>query len=285
MYVTNFEACTVSAQAAWPESRKTPLVRQFRQRIGLIHELAQLRTTEEIANDCRKRLGVDELLRRHPFDVHVEQRHTLLHESLGAGKSHAALVRKQFAYGTNTTGAQMIDVVQTARTGAQLDEILHRADEIFIRQNPLIRRNLDLQLRIDLVTTYAAEIVLLRIEKQPLEQVSCIGHRRWIARTQAPVNFFQSLFFRINRIFLEGFDDCVIALKVNHRNSLNSQCHDLAHGRLSKRLKSTSHSDFTVQHRIHEHSAGDLGFVEGLRKLQSLNIIEQTDNLFVGAIT
>ena len=37
--------------AAGSKRRQTTLVRQFRERIRLVHELGELRTTKEIAND------------------------------------------------------------------------------------------------------------------------------------------------------------------------------------------------------------------------------------------
>src|ERR1700739_2341485 len=42
MNVTDFESCTIPAQTTWAKSRKAALMGQFRQRIGLIHELAEL---------------------------------------------------------------------------------------------------------------------------------------------------------------------------------------------------------------------------------------------------
>src|SRR5260221_8729056 len=58
--VAHFESRAFTGKTTWSKSRKTPLVRNFAQRIGLVHELAQLRTAEELANRGHNRLGVDE---------------------------------------------------------------------------------------------------------------------------------------------------------------------------------------------------------------------------------
>ena len=65
MHVADFEAGAIAGETAWPEGRETALVRQFGQRIDLVHELRELAAAEEIADDGRERLRIDELLRRH----------------------------------------------------------------------------------------------------------------------------------------------------------------------------------------------------------------------------
>ena len=45
--VSHLESGTVTAQTSGAESGKTPLVRNLGQRVGLIHELAQLAGAEE----------------------------------------------------------------------------------------------------------------------------------------------------------------------------------------------------------------------------------------------
>src|SRR5438309_2097697 len=77
MNVADFEARAVTAQAPRPEGGQAALVRQLGEWIDLIHELRQLRTTEEVADDRAQRLRVDELLGRHLFNGLIEQRHTL----------------------------------------------------------------------------------------------------------------------------------------------------------------------------------------------------------------
>src|SRR5437764_3654574 len=112
MDVAHFESRAIARETARPEGREPALVRQLRERIRLVHELRELRATEEIADDRAERFRVDQLLRRHAVDVDVEQRHALFDEALGARQTDAALVREKFADGPDTPAAEMIDIVQ-----------------------------------------------------------------------------------------------------------------------------------------------------------------------------
>src|SRR5207247_9473744 len=48
MHVADLESSPLSGETAGSEGRQTPLVGNFRKRIGLIHELRQLRRSEEL---------------------------------------------------------------------------------------------------------------------------------------------------------------------------------------------------------------------------------------------
>ena len=111
MHVADFEAGAVTIETTRSKRGETTLVRQLGEWVGLVHELRELRTAEEVTHDGGKRLRVDELLRRHAFDVHVEQGHALLDQTLGAGKAHAALVGKKFTHRTHAARAKVVDVV------------------------------------------------------------------------------------------------------------------------------------------------------------------------------
>src|SRR5438270_6655937 len=112
MDVADFEAGTIARETARSKSRETALVRQFGQRIDLVHELRKLAASEEIANDRRERLRVDQLLRRHGFDALIEKRHALFDEAFSAGQADAALVGEQFADRTDAAAAEMVNVIQ-----------------------------------------------------------------------------------------------------------------------------------------------------------------------------
>ncbi len=216
MHVADFEARAIAAQTAWPEGRETALVRQLRERIRLIHELRELRAAEEVANHRAQRLRIDQLLRRHAVDVDVEQGHALLHETLRAGETDAALIGEQFAHGPDAAAAEVIDVVERAFAAAQTDQILDRADEILVGHDALAEIDVDPELLVDLVTANAAEIVFFRIEKETLQERFGVRHRRRIARTQLAINVLQRLFLVVRRIFLQRLHDGVVVRDVDH---------------------------------------------------------------------
>ena len=210
MNVAHFEAGAIAAQTSWPEGRETALVRQLGERIGLIHELRELRTTEEVADHGAERLRVDQLLRRHAIDVDVEQRHALLHQTLGAGQTDAALVGEQFADGADAAAAEVIDVVERAFAPTEIDQVFDRGDEILVGQDALAEIDVDAELLVDLVASNATEIVFLRIEEEPLEQGARVRNRRRIAGTQLAIDVLERFFLVVRRILLQRLDDGVV---------------------------------------------------------------------------
>src|SRR4051812_3832797 len=68
--VAYFKPGTFAAETSRSQSGQTALVCQFCKRIRLIHELRKLRSAKEIPDDRAERLGIDQLLWRHP--VHID---------------------------------------------------------------------------------------------------------------------------------------------------------------------------------------------------------------------
>ncbi len=64
--VAHFESGALTRQTARPERRETPLVRDLGERVRLVHELAELRRPEELANRGHDRLRVDQVVRHRP---------------------------------------------------------------------------------------------------------------------------------------------------------------------------------------------------------------------------
>jgi len=62
VHVANFESRPLARQAAGSQRRQTALVGDFRQRIGLVHELRKLARAEEIGTP-HHRLGVHQVVR------------------------------------------------------------------------------------------------------------------------------------------------------------------------------------------------------------------------------
>ena len=69
VHVADFEAGALAGQTARPKRRETTLVGDLRQRVGLVHELRQLRGAEELAHGGGRRLGVDQVLRHDRVDL------------------------------------------------------------------------------------------------------------------------------------------------------------------------------------------------------------------------
>ena len=110
VHVAHFEAGALARQPARPEGREAALVRHLGQRVGLVHELRQLRRPEELANRGHHRLRVDQVV-RHGRRHFLVDRHLLLDGALHPDQPDAELVLEQLAHGADAAVAQVIDVV------------------------------------------------------------------------------------------------------------------------------------------------------------------------------
>ena len=202
MHVADFESRALARQTARSEGRQPPLVRDFRKRVGLVHELRQLRRPEELANRRHDRLRVDQVV-RHGGRHFLVDRHLFLDRALHADQADAELVLEQLADRAHAAVAEVIDVVDERRVLAQLQQVLDDLVEVRRVQDLLVERRVQLQLGVELQPADAREVVLLRVEEHVLEQVARAVERRRIARPQAAVDLDQRLFVLLDRVLLQ----------------------------------------------------------------------------------
>ena len=202
MHIAHVEARPIPAQPARAQRRKPPLVRQLRQRIRLIHELAQLVPPEKLLDRRLHRANVHQRARRRL--IRVDDRHPLPDHPLHPAHPHPELTLQLLPHRANPTVAQMIDVVR------QLALIVHRDLRVNHRQQiaqperppPRLVRLLPLRIQLQrrrplrqrqihlphplvhLVAPHAAQVVAPRIEKLPLQQTQRRLRRRRVARPQ-----------------------------------------------------------------------------------------------------
>src|SRR5690606_1179644 len=98
VYVTNFEACTLTGQTARAERRDATLVGNLRQRVVLVHELRELAGTEELFHRRRNWFGVDQVLRHQAFAF--GHRQAFLDRTLDTHQTYTELVLGHFADAT-----------------------------------------------------------------------------------------------------------------------------------------------------------------------------------------
>ena len=131
MYISHLKSGTVSGKTAGAEGRKTTLVRQFTQRVILIHELRQLGGSEELLYRRGHGFNIDQALRCDRFLILGG--HTLSDHTLESGKTHAILVLQKLTHGTDTTVAQMIDIIGIANAVLKMNIITDGSKDIFLR--------------------------------------------------------------------------------------------------------------------------------------------------------
>ena len=118
VYVTHFKACALTSKTAGSKGGKTTLVRYFRQGVGLVHELGELGGAKELFQHSRYGLGVDKVVGHEGADF--LQAHAFFNGTLHADKANAVLVFNQFANGTHTAVAEVVNVVSRAMSIFQM---------------------------------------------------------------------------------------------------------------------------------------------------------------------
>src|SRR5690606_15245741 len=154
--VPDLHARPLTRQTAGAERVEPALVGQAGQRVGVVHELRQLRGAEELPHGRHHRADVDQGLRRYGLDVLGG--HPLADDALHPGQAEPDLVLDELADAADAAVAQVVDVVDlhhgvTHRglAGVQPDEVLDHGDDVLFGQRPRGDVGGDTQLLVDLV--------------------------------------------------------------------------------------------------------------------------------------
>ena len=169
-------------------------MRDLRQRIGLVHELGQLRAAEELAHRRRDRLGVDQVVRHGRVDL--DRAHALAHRALHAQQADPELILHQLADRAHAAVAEMVDVVDLAAAVLDLDQLPHHADHVDRAQHAQRVLGLEAEARVHLDPADRRQVVALGIEEQAVEQVLRGVQIRRLARAQHPVDVEQRVLAR-----------------------------------------------------------------------------------------
>ena len=194
MHVAHLEAGALAGQTARSKRREAALVGDLRQRVGLVHELRQLRGAEELAHGGSRRLGVDQVLRHHGVDI--DTRHALLDRALHAQQADAVLVLHQFADRAHTAVAEMVDVVDLALAVAQVDQRLDDGEDVFLAQRAMGVGRIEFEAHVHLDAADRGQVVALAVEEQRLEHGLRRIQRRRLARTHHAIDVEQRVFTR-----------------------------------------------------------------------------------------
>ena len=130
VHVTHLKASALACQTARAEGRYTALVGDFSQWIGLVHELRQLRCTEELFQRSGNRLAVDQVMRHQRFLLSLTQ--ALLDGFLNSCQASAVLVFSEFADTTHTAVAQVINVIHFTIAVAQVHQNFDHGEDVLV---------------------------------------------------------------------------------------------------------------------------------------------------------
>src|SRR5436305_1635677 len=139
VHVTHIETCTLTRKTTRTQSRKTALVTNLSQCIGLVHELGELATTKELLHGCDHWTNIDQRIRRSL--TRLLNAHALLHHTLHTQQTNTELRLDQLTNTTYTAIAQMVNIVFTSTSIVKHNQTTNNIDQIILRQNALILRN------------------------------------------------------------------------------------------------------------------------------------------------
>ena len=168
VHVAHLEAGALAREPARAQGREAPLVRDLRERVGLVHELAELRGAEKLAHRGRRRLGVDQVVRHHGVDL--DRRHALADRALHAQEPDPVLILHELADRADAPVAQMVDVVDLAAPVLEVDQHLDDGEDVLLAQHAHGIRAVELEAHVHLDAADGREVVALRIEEEALEE-------------------------------------------------------------------------------------------------------------------
>ena len=279
-------------------------MRNFGQRVDLIHELRELRRPEERVDHRRQRLGIDQVDRsEHLVVTYV---HALADLTRHAHEAHGELVRQLFAHGADTAVRQVVDIVDVGLRVDQLDQVFDDGDDVLARQRADSGVDIQIQLLVDAVTANVAQVVTLVREEQLLDDVACRSLIGRLRSAQLPVNIYDSLLLGVAGVFLQGivYDREIDAREVflMQEDRLGAAFEDLLHVLLLEDGLAvydhvvTLDGNHLARILIHEvldpgrkDACGEFtadGLLEiGLRDLHFVCQVENLEDLLVGLIT
>ena len=206
VHVSHFEAGPLAREATRSEGRQTTLVRQLAERIGLVHELRELRRTEERLNDGRHGTRIHEIVERDLFGIGVD-RHALLDQSRHTRQTNGELVGDQLTHRADTAISQLIDIVHIAAAFVEFHELAHDLNEVFLREDGGRHRRVEPQTLVDFIATDTTEVVALGREEQTLERLLgrlAVGR---VARTEERVDLLERFLLVLRRVLGQGVLD------------------------------------------------------------------------------
>ena len=204
MNVSNLEACTLAGQTARAKCGQAALVRDACSGVCLVHELGELRRSEELLDGSDNRTNIDQRLRSDL--VGLLHAHALAHDALHAGKTDAELVLDELAHRADATVAEVVDIVNSKALFAlvQSNDVAHGCDDVVLSQRGGVEIGIEAELFIRLVAADLREVITLGVEEQAVEQRTRGVDRRRLTGAEALVQLNEGFVFRGCGVAVEG---------------------------------------------------------------------------------
>ena len=206
VHVAHLDRRALAREPAGAERGQAPAVGEPGERVGLVHELRQLRGAEELLQRRHDRADVDDRLRRDR--VGVLGREALAHDALHAVQADAEGLLDQLADGAQAAVAEVLVLVEVLGDGlarharrlgrvvldldlavlgqaealGQRDQLAHEREDVVVGERARVDVDVEAQARVELVAADAREVVALGVEEQLVEQRLGVVDARRLAR-------------------------------------------------------------------------------------------------------
>ena len=182
----------------------------FRKRVGLVHELGELGSSEEGVDDRREGLGRyqvgwNELLA-------VAYVHLLAYGPCHTGEAYAELVCELLAYGPDTPVAQVVDIVHLGLFVDKANEVAYDFYDIRLGKHPHIVVDGKGELLVQTVPADLAEVVSLLGEEKLFDDVPGSSLIRRLRVAELLVDVVDCLHLGVGGILLKGVEYDLIFL-------------------------------------------------------------------------
>ncbi len=231
VHVAHLETRTLTRQTAGTQGRKTALVGDFGQRIGLVHKLRQCVGAEESVDHRRDRLGVDKVDRLEHFVVaHV---HLLTDGARDTRESDAELIVELLADSTHPAVAEVVDIIHIALGVDKTNEILDNLYYVLAGENLHVHRSVETEFLVYAVTAHFSEVVALLAEEKALDYLACGCGIRRLRVAQLPIDIADRLLLAVGDVLLKCVENYAVVhgadILLLQKNSLDTAFQYLFH--------------------------------------------------------
>ncbi len=252
VHVADLDRRPLAGQPAGAERAQATAVGQAGQRVGLVHELAELRAAEELLQRRHDRADVDDRLRRDRVGVLGGE--ALADDALHPVQADPERLLDQLADGAQPAVAEVLVLVEVVldrlarhRHGLgrvvldlavgllghpeqlrQRHQLLDQGDDVVVGQRAAVEVDVEPEPRVQLVATDARQVVALGVEEQLVQQRARGVDRRRLARALLLEQLDQRALFgpgrlriRVDRVAdveraVEQVDDLLVG-RIAHR--------------------------------------------------------------------
>ena len=174
---------------------------QLAQGVGLVDNLAQLTSAEEIVNAARDAFGIYQVCYAQGMFGVPFHAHPFLDGSAQLKQTFSDFIGCQFIDRAQSSVAQVIDIVNLAFIVAQSHYVLHRLVKVFGTECHFTFVNRLIEGPVDPETPDPAEAVAVRIKELLGEKRLGLILVGWIAGSQSHIEFQKSLFVILALVF------------------------------------------------------------------------------------